>query len=207
MLAGPAIKSAAGADVPTPSVALSDAPWQRYKERHGVTIERRPVKGSHYFEYRAAVSAQLPPEAIIDHLFSHVTDGNAAILKKRQVLKQSATEIVCYDQIRTKVVSDRDYTILIRKLSDPNQHRYQLTFETANHLGPPADPHYVRIPAIRGAWIAESDDKGGSRLIYQSYSEPGGSIPAFLIHGAQIDQFVSDLERVVDRLRQLAAKG
>ncbi len=188
-----------------PSAETNQGSWEPYKVKHGVAVERRAVAGSRFFEYRAMVTAPLPPETIIDHLWSHVTDGNAAIIKKRQVLKQAPTEIVLYDQIRTPVVSDRDYTLIIRKQADASAHRYKMTFETANQLGPPVDPNYVRIPAIRGAWAVEPDDKGGSRLTYQSFSEPGGSIPAFMIHGAQFDQVIHDIERVQERLRNLPA--
>ena len=67
----------------------------------------------------------------------------------------------------------------------------------------PVDPKLVRIPAIRGRWAVEPGDQGGSRLTYQSFSEPGGSIPAFMIHGAQLDQIVHDVETLLDRLHHL----
>lgn len=180
-----------------------EAGWQPFKEKHGIAVERRPVAGSKFFEYRASVNTQVAPEKIIDRLWKNVTAATAPVLKARQVLKQEPNEIVLYDQVKTPVVSDRDYTLLIRKVADPSAHRFKMTFETANHLGPPADPKYVRIPAIRGSWSVEGDDKGGSRLTYQTFSEPGGSVPSFLIHGAHFDQCVSDVERVLDMLRKM----
>lgn len=182
------------------TVASSREPWQPYKTKSGVAVERRPVAGSKYYEYRSSVTVAMAPAAVLRELWTHVTDGNATMIKHRQVLKQSDSEILLYDQIKTPVVSDRDYTLVIHKSADEANQRYQMTFETANERGPAVDPKYVRIPAIRGAWSAEPDGAGGSKLTYTSFSEPGGSIPAFLIHGAHFDQIVHDVKRLVERL-------
>jgi hypothetical protein len=188
-----------------PVLAAADSPagWQPYKVKRGVAVERRPVQGSRFFEYRATVSAPVSPEAVISHMWRFVSEGRSPIIKRRQVLKQEPTELLMYDQVKTPVVSDRDYTLLVRKLGDASSHRYQMTFETANQLGPPVDPKHVRIPAIRGRWLIEPATAGGSRLTYQSFSEPGGSIPAFMIHGAQFDQIVQDVEGLLKRLSSL----
>lgn len=181
-------------------VASSKEPWQPFKTKGGIAVERRPVAGSKYYEYRSSITVPMAPAAVMHELWSHVSDSNATVVKHRQVLKQSENEIVLYDQIKTPVVSDRDYTLVIRKSADEAAHRYSMIFETANERGPGEDPKYVRIPAIRGAWSAEPDGSGGSKLTYQSFSEPGGSIPSFLIHGAQFDQIVNDVKRLVDRI-------
>ena len=188
-----------------PVLAAADSPagWQPYKVKRGVAVERRPVQGSRFFEYRATVTAPVAPEAVISHMWRFVSEGRSPIIKKRQVLKQEPTEILMYDQVKTPVVSDRDYTLLVRKVGDASSHRYQMTFETANQLGPPVDPKHVRIPAIRGRWLIEPAGTAGSRLTYQSFSEPGGSIPAFMIHGAQLDQIVQDVEGLLKRLGSL----
>lgn len=203
LLVSPAAVMAADPPAPVLPPAESPVGWQPFKVKHGIAVERRPVQGSRFFEYRASVSAPVAPEAVIDHMWHHIQDSRAPILKKRQVLKQEPTEIIMYDQVKTPVVSDRDYTLRVRKITEPSSHRYQMTFETANQLGPPVDPKHVRIPAIRGRWLIEPDDKGGSRLTYQSFSEPGGTIPAFLIHGAQFDQMVHDIEGLLQRLSSL----
>jgi len=149
------------------------------------------------------VSAPVSPGAVLSHMWRFISEGRSPIIKKRQVLKQEPAELLFYDQAKAPVVSDRDYSLLVRKLSEPTSYRYQMTFETANQLGPPVDPKHVRIPAIRGHWLIEPAGPGGSRLTYQSFSEPGGSIPAFMIHGAQFDQVVQDVEGLLKCLSSL----
>ena len=126
--------------------------------------------------------------------------------RKREVIRDTANERVYYDQVRTPVVSDRDYTIAIRAPSRPTPRASasQLIYETANELGPPVRPGFVRIPNIHGSWTAESDGKGGTRMTYLNFSDPGGSLPAFLAHGAQVDNVAATVVKLQEKLRQLA---
>jgi hypothetical protein len=100
------------------------------------------------------------------------------------------------------VVSDRDYTITVRRIYDPARRRTQFRCETHNQLGPAAAAGYVRIPMIRAGWSVEPDGKGGTRLYYFAYSEPGGLIAAFVARGAQADRSFADVVRMALRLLQ-----
>jgi len=96
------------------------------------------------------------------------------------------------------VVSDRDVTLHMYKVVRPDA--LEMRFESADALGPPPAPKHVRIPIVRSAWTIVAAG-GGSKLTYSCYSEPGGSIPAFLARGAQRDQVPVDVERVLAHLR------
>lgn len=194
----------------------SDA-WQAHKKKDGVLLEKRKVAGSSFVAYRAVANLPLQPAAAADLIWRGILESKNPLLKKRDVLRRSDNELLLYDQIHTPVVSDRDYTLLARRLSDAGAKRYQVIVQTKNDLGPPPDPGFVRIPRIEGGWLIESCDAtsavsaptpeapcqpGGSRLTYVSYSEPGGSVPAFVVRGAQADQTLNDVLRVIDRLRK-----
>ncbi len=183
-------------------VVNSTVPWTKHKEKHGVVVERRAVAGSSFYEYRAATTIPMAPAALIENMWSTVATRTGPIVKKRQVLQQGDHSLLIYDQINTPVVSDRDYTMRLRTRSLGND-RHEMTFETSNAEGPPPDPHFVRIPAIRGRWLVEPEpgQPGSSHVTYQTYSEPGGSVPAFVIHGAQVDQVVRSIEALGARIR------
>jgi hypothetical protein len=122
-------------------------------------------------------------------------------VKKREVLRKTDSEFLVYDRIKAPVVSDRDVTILIRKQADPARGVFEVRFESTSTHGPPLDPKHVRIPVVRGAWTLEPAAGGSTHLSYQCYSEPGGSIPAWIARGAQQDQVVLDFERIFIPLR------
>ena len=202
----------------------AEEPWQPCAAGNdGVTLERRAVPGSKFYEYRATAQIMAPPEVVLRSIWSGVTDQLPETVKQRTMLRQSASTLLFYDQIKTKVVSDRDYTIRMIWQRHPQTGVIEVPFVTANELGPPPAPGHVRVPTIRGDWIitplrqdaaaASAADAAQStqgtqgngpamaatRITYLCYSEPGGSIPAFMARGAQQDQVLLDIRRILAR--------
>jgi hypothetical protein len=174
--------------------ALADEPWKLWSEKGGVRVERRAVAGSRYYEHRAELTVPQPPAVVEQAIWSGITEAPPKTVRKRTVLSHSADEYVVYDELSTPIVSDRDAAIRIRRTPG------RIRFETANELAPPPNPKYVRLPVVRGAW--EIFPQGsGSRLVYTCYSEPGGSVPAWMVRGPQADQIFLDVQLILDRLR------
>jgi hypothetical protein len=176
----------------------ADDGWSTFETKDGVTYEKRAVSGSKYYEYRASVAVAAPPARAADAVWSGITSAIPPTVKKRTVLSRAADEMLIYDQIHTPVVSDRDVTIKIRRSAHGDE--FQIRFEAANELGPSPNNDYVRIPVVRGQWTIAPVAGGGSRLVYECYSEPGGTIPAFLVRGAQQSEIAHDVNRILGRL-------
>jgi hypothetical protein len=174
--------------------------WNSYATRDGVTLERRRPEGSRFYEHRAVVDVPgVAPARAADEIWRALRGGDMDSLKHRDILGERADELVIYDQIRTPVVSDRDYTIVVRRRSAGA--RVWFECETANERGPAPAKGYVRIPTIAAGWYVEPDGSGGTRLGYFAYSEVGGSVPAWMVRGAQADRSMADVVRMVARLR------
>jgi hypothetical protein len=143
----------------------------------------------------------LPPERVLAALWDNIAGPDLPpTTKSRRVLRRSADEIVVYDEISAPVVKDRDVTLRLWK-PKPEGGVLALRFESAPELGPPPDPRYVRLPVVRGAWILVPANGGSStNATYVCYSEPGGSIPASFVRGAQEDQVPKDVLRLLKRL-------
>jgi hypothetical protein len=182
-----------------PALAASDEAWSSFKEKNGVTYEKRPVSGSKFYEYRGTTTVPVPLDKTVNAVWHGIVDAVPKTVAKRQILKKSDDEFLVYDQVKTPVVSDRDVTIVIKKVQRPDG--WEVKFDSANQLGPPVNPSFVRIPMVRGEWLLQPAPGGGTKISYTCYSEPGGSIPAFLVRGAQQDQIVLDVERILERLR------
>lgn len=181
-----------------PLAAVEEGGWRFVTEHDGVTLEKRAVEGSRYNEYRARTHTSVPPDVAIGRLWDGIAHERAPSIKSRTVVRQAPDELVLYDRIHTPVVTDRDVTVRLRKLHSGGS--YIVSFETANELGPPPSRDYVRLPVVRGAWRIDPDPAGGSFVSYRCYSEPGGSIPAFLVRGAQQDQVLAEFEHVLARV-------
>jgi len=193
-LAALAVSTAAGA-------AASDDGWQKVRDKNGIVLEKRPVDGSRFLDYRARGHSPAPPAAAVMKIWGDIGAQQSATIKKRTVVKRSDDEVVVYDQIRAPVVSDRDVVIRIRKVAD-GKGSFEIQFESAPELGPPPAKGYVRLPMVRGRWRIDPDGNGGSYVAYTCYSEPGGSVPAFLVRGTQQDNVLEEYERVMARVGQ-----
>lgn len=186
-------------------VADVDAPggWSSYAARDGITLERRKPEGSRFYEHRAIVDVPgVTPARAAEEIWRTMRSGDMESLQHRDILSEKPDELVMYDQIHTPVVSDRDYTVRVRRYTVGA--RIWFECNTANERGPAPAPGYVRIPVVAAGWYVGPDGRGGTRLGYFAYSEPGGSVPAFLVRGAQADRSLADVVRMVKRLRATA---
>jgi hypothetical protein len=184
------------------AAAHADEPWKPINVKDTVTYEKRAVPGSSYYEYRASFTVTAQPPAVVEAMWQAVTGATPPTVKKREVLKRSANEMLIYDQLHARVVSDRDVTLRLQRVPAPDGGG-EIRFDTANELGPPPAAGFVRLPVVRGAWTAKAVPGGGTALTYVCYSEPGGSVPAFMVRGGQQDKIVEAVERMLGTLRKL----
>jgi hypothetical protein len=179
--------------------ARGDDGWRTVHDKGGVTLERRPVDGSRYYEYRVRAHTTVAPAIAVERIWSGIGDERSPTIKHRTVVQRADDELVVYDQIHAAVVSDRDVTIRIRRSGDAER-GFDIAFESTAELGPPPSAGYVRLTVVRGSWRIEPAPEGGSNIAYRCYSEPGGAIPAFLVRGAQQDSTLDEFERVLTRV-------
>jgi hypothetical protein len=178
----------------------ADDGWSTFDTRDGVTYARRPRPGSHFNEYRAVLGIARPPVETGRTVWNAITNNPPATVKKRVVLSSSEDDLVVYQQIRTPVVSDRDVTLHIHRTVSGDS--VEITFESASQLGPPPSPSFVRLPIVRGKWTL-TPTPGGTHVVYECFSEPGGSVPAFLVRGTLQSQVQRDVERALGSLPRL----
>lgn len=161
------------------------APFVRVESRAGLTLERRSIEGSRYSEYRVVTDTTLPVSALCEHIYEWGTKGtDHPGVKLHRVLRDGADERVVYDQLAQPVVSNRDYALTVVRRREVDG-TCRIRFWTSNALAPPKPAGYVRMEQLWGSWRFQPLPDGKSRLTYTLFADPGGSIPAFLVHGPQ----------------------
>jgi hypothetical protein len=170
------------------------------KTKDGVVVSTKPGRTKGFNIVRFDASSPVAPAALADFLWKSFETNHPPVAERR-FLKKEPGEIVFYDKIKTPVVSDRDYTMRIRRVSEGDSRK--LVFQTVTEFGPPPDPDYVRMPITQGAWEMSPDPNGGSIVRYWVYSEPGGSVPAWIIRDPQVKEALEDFRRALKD----AAKG
>jgi hypothetical protein len=161
--------------------------WEKISEKEGIVVERRPHAGSVFYELRATARLNDPPATV----FATVSNYRAfaefiPYMKSLSVLREEGDTAYVYERIGMPLVADRDYTLKLNKRVDAAGQVYSLDFESADDAGPPPQKSLVRAQHIRGSWTLQPGAGGkGTLLIYEFYSEPGGSLPSFIVNAAQ----------------------
>jgi hypothetical protein len=153
--------------------------------KNGVTLQARSIKGSKYSEYRAVTDTPYPVAALCEHIYEWATKGtDHAGTKLHKLLKDGPDDRVFYNQIEQSVVSDRDYALTVVRRREPGG-TCHIRFWTSNELAPPIPAGFVRMERLWGGWRFDPLPGGKARLTHTLFADPGGSIPAFLVHGPQ----------------------
>jgi hypothetical protein len=151
--------------------------------RDGVTLSKRAVKDSPYFEYRVATTSSYSVAQLCDATYDWGThEGDSPGVTLFKVVEDGDDVRVVYNQITRPIVAKRDYALTIVRLREGE--RCRIRFRTANDKAPAKPEGFVRMDKLWGEWLFEPAEKG-SKLTYTLYSDPAGSVPAFLVHGGQ----------------------
>ena len=190
-----------------PIATRADEGWQRVTVRDGVTVDRRPVPGSKIYETRATASTKVAPA----QLFRVLWDRRAykefvPYVKHEDILAETATELLVYDQVRVPLVADRDYVVRIRGVVDPSTQVHLIEFFSDDSAGPPQAKDHIRVRNIRGGWELRPSASGGTDITYWMHSDPGGSIPAWIVNLVQKREVPKYIRLMLDRASQQAAR-
>ena len=180
------------------------APWKAHNAPSGFTLQTQKVDGSHWDRIRITTQSRLPPEKLCDAIWGKGAPPNEAGFKRREVIRETSNERWTYEQIQTPIVADRDYTMHAKRVNDEATHNCQVYFDTQNDQGPPPQKGIVRIPKVEGYWTVETNDTvetgaGQALVTYVLYTEPGGSIPAFLARGSQRKHALEWMQKILAR--------
>ncbi len=175
------------------------ADWKKVDEVDGVVVETRPVEGSSLVELRLTTETTRTVPSLCDAAFGDgAFDPAEPDLKARTIVSAAPDVRVTYEQINPPLVANRDYAVRARRLwADDGACR--MTFEAANEVAPPKPDGWVRITRLRGEWRFEPTPAGKTRLTYVIFSDPGGSLPAFLVEGSRRKIAVRWVKLIVGR--------
>lgn len=182
-----------------PAAAQTDGFKEVKRTKDGITVSRKPGRTKGFYVLRFESTSPVSPERLIAKAWDTFAVAMPPV-KERRFIKRGSDELVFYDRVATPVVSDRDYTMKINRVS--NGEVLRLEFGTTDQYGPPPDPAYVRMGMVKGYWQVEPDGQGGSNVRYEVYSEPGGSIPAAIVRDAMLNEALGDYRRTLNDVRK-----
>ncbi len=180
--------------------------WHGVGDIDGVGVEVRRVASSDFEQLRLTAKSSRSVDSLCRIVWG-VGDLKTAEpgFKVRRVLHQTENERWTYEHIELPIISDRDYTVHAKRMSEPGL--CQVNFEARNGDGPAPQPGLVRIEHLVGAWSIEPDDGGGSVVTYIVQCDPGGSLPAWMTRGPQRRNAVGWVKTILARSDPLEAQA
>lgn len=180
--------------------------FSRVDAKDGWVLSKRPVTGSPFSEYRMEVPTTQRAADLCAAIYEWGTkknDGPGITLNK--LLQDGEDVRVVYTQISQPIVARRDYAMTVKR-EHLDGGSCRIRFITTNDKAPEKPDGFVRLEHVWGEWKVEATD-GGAKVTYTMYSDPGGSVPAFLVHGSQQKATRDSALMGVEKTRQWVESG
>jgi polyketide cyclase/dehydrase/lipid transport protein len=173
------------------------APWETVHTEDGLVVQSRARPGSAIAELRAEGAIAAPP-AVVRAVVADVErypEFMPYVKVSRVLARDSGGDTVVYQRLsfgalRLLGVGDRDYVIRITEqvLASPTgQPVFRRRWNLADAAGaPPPEDSVIRLAVDRGLWELGPADPAGTRTraIYCLFTDPGGSLPAWVANQA-----------------------
>lgn len=173
--------SAAVAGAPPSALSLEAQGFEQVARRRGVRVFKNPASEIAHLGAEGVLPAA--PEEVRKALLDYTRHpGVVRRLAESRILERHESWLVVYQRLALPIISDRDFTILVRWGSDGDA--LWLTFEAANHAGPGPRDGLVRIPVHEGSWRLQRLAGGRATLArYQAKIDLAGWVPRWMARG------------------------
>lgn len=159
------------------------ADWQFSKEKNGVLVYTRPVKGFKIKQYKAIME--------VDHSINQVSkvildiSGFDKWLVDVSKIEPAGTlpdgGVAVYMVIDTPFpVQDRDLVVVLNE-TESSDSLIKITTHAEPELVEIQDD-YVRMPFSSSLWLLENIEGNRTRVTQTNLSDPGGAIPIWVIN-------------------------
>jgi hypothetical protein len=155
-------------------------------------------------EVKAVGEVDAPPERVFA-VFSDYEHqaGRLPYVQEQKVFARTDDEVLFWTIADFPLVSRRDWVMSSTLERNVEGGKWRASWHVIDlAMAPPPQEGVVRLKTSDGSWTAEPIDGGKrSRATYYLYTDPGGSIPAFIANKAN----TSALPKLFAAIRKLSA--
>ncbi|UPR49811.1 START domain-containing protein [Vibrio cyclitrophicus] len=174
------------------SVLASDAnEWKLVRNKKGIEVYNRKIEGNDFKEFRAEADIQANLTSIIA-LFTDTSVGTQWVENIDEMEEiEHFSEVHTVTKTYTKApwpVSDREAIVENFIEQDPNTLTVMITQHGRPNYLPNNNKRIVRVAHLESRWILTPLDNNTTHISYQVLSDPGGSIPSWLINMVAVSQ-------------------
>jgi hypothetical protein len=164
----------------------------------GYALYRRQAPGSEFSTWRLETELAAPAELVERATLRTLTEGPPVppAGRRQRLLRREGNVFWIHTEIDVSLASDRDLILRIERRRDPATGVLRVEWRADPDAAPAPRAGFVRMRVSRGFWEFTPIAGGRTRAHYESYAEPGGPFPRWLVD-------VMSSGEVVDGLVQL----
>jgi hypothetical protein len=120
---------------------------------------------------------------------------------RRELLRRDGEVTVVYTYMPVPLLADRDLVLRQEHSQDPATGIHRFVWHTIEGEGPPPPGGVVRIQRSEGMWEFTPQGEGRTRLVLESMTDAGGSLPAWVINSFYPRELRREWNGLIARIR------
>ena len=172
-----------------PAHAAQQEAWRKRIDKDGLIVHTRRVEGSPILEYKGHMTVKVPMEQVIA-LYEDVQQlpkwfyqcVDAKVLNAPDAMHK----VIYFALHLPWPVAERDVVFEQDKAVDAATHAVSYTFTVLPDQLPPKAGR-IRMVALKSLWQFTPLPDGRTEVYFQQHSDPGGSIPTFVVNKLVVD--------------------
>lgn len=165
-------------------VAPKQSPWELKKSKDGMKVYTRYIEGTNIKEFKVVSQLEIPVTTMVAVLRDFDNYKNwAKSLKVTKILENvTPNKQIRYVEVDAPwPISNRDAITLTEFTYNKSNKSVRINISSKEEHLPKKDG-IVRITGSKGYYSITPKANGKIEFIYQFYSDPGGSLPAWMIN-------------------------
>jgi hypothetical protein len=181
--------------------ALADGGWVLARRDEspgeGYALYRRQAPGDAFATWRLETELAAAPEVVERVTLRDLIESSADDGEHRQrLLRREANVAWVHAEIAVSLAADRDAVLRIERRRDPATGGLRIDWRADPDAGPPPKSGIVRLRVSRGYWLFTPAPGGGTHAVYESYAEPGGPFPRWLVDTISSGEVMKSITRL-----------
>ena len=183
--------------------------WELVKRDRALGTEYRLLRSQdparNLEAYRIEAELSDPIERVIRAHESGASEGSDD--RQQQILRRDGDVTITYTYVSLPLVADRDLVLRNERSWDADAGVYRTTWRTVSDEGPEPKDGVVRIDRSEGRWEFERRTQATTQVIFESMTDVGLAMPAWLVNRIYRRQIEGEFERLLERLARVRVRS
>jgi hypothetical protein len=156
--------------------------WSTIRDENGVTVQEESAPGRVLPVLLGVTTIGASPQNVLSWIHDVSTHtGWMHNCEEARLLRDEGAVVYTYNRLDSPwPVSDRDVILRVETIASADD-AVRVEFRSTDEVELPAVSSVVRMPRVEGYYDLRPLDSGGTRVEYRLDSDPGGSLPGWLV--------------------------